>query len=227
MKKRNDPFPHLSPVGDSGLLLEFGESLDPDINTLVHNLDMWLDRLILEGVRTWIPGYIGLLVLYDPLIASLPEVKRWLEERMQSCPEVEMEPPKRVEIPVRYGGEEGPDLRYVAEYHGIPPSEVIRMHTSQIYRVGMMGFTPGFAYLMGLDPDLATPRLSTPRMNVPAGSIGIAGGQTGVYPLDSPGGWQLIGRTDCTLFDPHTEPHFMLSPGDEVRFVALGESREG
>jgi len=125
-----------------------------------------------------------------------------------------------VEIAVRYGGEDGPDLAFVAEYHDLNPVEVVRRHTAQTYHVGMMGFTPGFAYLMGLDPNLATPRLSTPRIVVPAGSVGIAGEQTGVYPLESPGGWRLIGRTDRTLFDPQYEPHFLFSPGDKVRFVA-------
>jgi len=225
--KRNDPSPRFSPVGESGLLLEFGESLDTVINTRVLNLDIWLEKSILKGVQTWVPGYISLLVLYDPLVVDLVEVKCWLEERMQNYPETEIQTPKSVEIPVRYGGEEGPDLAYVAEFHNIPPSEVIRRHMSKVYRVGMMGFTPGFAYLVGLDSSLATPRLATPRTIIPAGSIGIAGGQTGVYPLASPGGWQLIGRTDCTLFDPHHEPHFLLSPGDEVRFVAIDESWEG
>jgi KipI family sensor histidine kinase inhibitor len=225
--KTNDPFPRYSPVGESGLLLELSESLDPSVNARVLSLDAWLGESIPEGIQTWIPGYVSLLVLYDPLVTALSEVKSWLEDHILSCPAVETQPPRQVEIPVLYGGEEGPDLAYVAEYHDITSSDVIRKHTSQTYRVGMMGFTPGFAYLMGMDPGLATPRLATPRTHVPAGSVGIAGGQTGIYPLDSPGGWQLVGRTDCRLFDPHHEPHFLLSPGDEVRFVAVNESGEG
>jgi KipI family sensor histidine kinase inhibitor len=117
-------------------------------------------------------------------------------------------------------------LDFVARSHHLTPAEVIRRHTAPVYRVGMMGFTPGFAYLLGLDHGLETPRLTNPRTHVPAGSVGIAGGQTGIYPLDSPGGWQLIGRTDLVLFDPSREAPFLLSPGDEVRFVAAPGKRQ-
>ena len=225
MMMRSDPYPRFSPVGDSALLLELGESLNPEINTRVLGLDLWLKQSPLQGIKTWVPGYVSLLVIYDPLEIAFPDVAHWLEGCLHSCPEAEICPPKQVEVPVRYGGADGPDLVHVAECHGISPSDVVRMHSSHTYRIGMMGFTPGFAYLMGLDPNLATPRLATPRTHVPAGSVGIAGGQTGIYSLESPGGWQLIGRTDWALFDPLNEPHFMLSPGDEVRFVALNESR--
>lgn len=224
--KGSDPFPRYSPVGESALLLELSDSLIPEINDRVLDLDTWMKQSFPHGIQHWVPGYVSLLVTYDPLEIELADVEGWLWERLTSCPEAEVQAPKRVEIPVLYGGEEGPDLAHVADYHGVSPSDVIRRHTSQTYRVGMMGFTPGFAYLMGLDPDLATPRLATPRTTVPAGSVGIAGHQTGVYPLDSPGGWQLIGRTDRILFDPQHEPHFLLSPGDEVRFVAMEESWE-
>ncbi len=225
MMKRRDLCFHFSPVGDSALLLELGESLDPEINARVLGLDLWLKQSPLQGIKTWVPGYASLLVIFDPLEIAYPDAAHWLEGCLHSCPAADIHPPKQVEVPVRYGGADGPDLVYVAECHGISPSDVVQMHSSPTYRVGMMGFTPGFAYLMGLDPNLATPRLATPRTHVPAGSVGIAGGQTGIYPLVSPGGWQLIGRTDSILFDSLNEPHFLLSPGDEVRFVALDESR--
>ncbi len=224
MKNRSDLFPRFSPVGESALLLELDDSISIEINRQVHALDDWLSQSPLRGVHTRIPGYASLLVCYDPLEVTHSAVRIWLEKRIASCPAGESDQPKQVEIPVWYGGEEGPDLAHVAEFHGLSPAEVVAKHTSQTYRVGMMGFTPGFAYLMGLDPSLATPRLTTPRTSVPAGSVGIAGEQTGIYPLDSPGGWQLIGRTNQVLFDPQKPPHFLFSPGDEVRFVAQNGS---
>jgi KipI family sensor histidine kinase inhibitor len=220
MTSKISSFPRFSYVGDSALLLELGESLDFKINHRIHALDDWMEGTPLKGVQARVPAYTSLLVIYDPLQVTGTDVKGWMEEGLESCPSGSTRVPKEVEIAVCYGGEDGPDLAFVAEYHGLTPVEVVRRHTAQTYHVGMMGFTPGFAYLMGLDPDLATPRLSTPRIVVPAGSVGIAGEQTGVYPLESPGGWRLIGRTARTLFDPQYEPYFLLSPGDKVRFVA-------
>ena len=222
MINRRNPFPRFSPVGDAALLLELGDRIRADTNRTVHALDAWLSQSPLKGVVGIIPAYVSLLILYDPLEVNYLAVKSWVEVRMETCPSGQVRTPRRVEIPVRYGGEDGPDLADVADYHGLPPEDVIRKHTALTYRVGMMGFTPGFAYLMGLDPALATPRLATPRTLVPAGSVGIAGVQTGIYPLDSPGGWRLIGRTESKLFDPQQDPPFLLSPGDEVCFVAEG-----
>jgi len=222
MTSKRKTFPRFSPVGDSALLLELDDSIHVSTNRNVHALDAWLSQSPLHGVVGRVPAYISLLILYDPLIVNYDDVKSWLDERMETCSSGEITKPKRVEIPVRYGGEDGPDLADVANYHHLSPAEVVRKHTARRYRVGMMGFTPGFAYLMGLDPELATPRLATPRTLVPAGSVGIAGDQTGIYPIDSPGGWRLIGRTDCRLFNPQRDPHFLISPGDEVCFVAQG-----
>ncbi len=130
-------------------------------------------------------------------------------------------PSRVVEIPTRYGGEDGPDLEFVARHNGLSPAEVIAIHTSRPWRVFMLGFTPGFPYIGPLPPSIAAPRLSTPRAHVPIGSVGIAGRQTGIYPRESPGGWQLIGRTDVVLFDPTREPPVLLMPGDQVRFVQV------
>jgi KipI family sensor histidine kinase inhibitor len=220
MPSKNNIFPRYYPVGDSALLLELGESLQPEINNKIHALDDWMKQYPLRGVETWVPAYASILVKYDPLKVTFLDVNNWVKACIGQCPSGRVRPAKQVEIMVSYGGEDGPDLAFVAEYHNISPAEVVSKHTAQIYRVGMMGFTPGFAYLVGLEPDLAAPRLSTPRTAVPAGSVGIAGEQTGIYPLESPGGWRLIGRTDRMLFDPHHDPYFLLSPGDEVRFVA-------
>jgi inhibitor of KinA len=212
-------FPRVTPVGECAILIEFGEQIDRDINDQVYALDAWLKKDPPDGILNQVPGYASLLVNYDPLMLSFEQISVWLAERMPSCPPAQARASRRIEIPVRYGGVDGPDLTFVAEQHRLTPTEVVQRHTAAVYQVGMMGFTPGFAYLMGLDPDLSTPRLDNPRTLVPAGSVGIAGTQTGVYPLESPGGWQLIGRTDLTLFDPVHEPHFLLAPGDEVRFV--------
>ncbi|MBG0771785.1 MAG: 5-oxoprolinase subunit PxpB [Anaerolineaceae bacterium] len=208
------------PVGEAAVLIEFGEILDSDINRQVYALDEWLGVAPLDGVITRVPGYCSILITYDPLKLTNSEMTAWLEERLQSCPAANQRQPRQVVIPVHYGGEDGPDLVNVAKIHRMTPEEVVHRHMAPVYTVGMMGFTPGFAYLMGLDPDLATPRLINPRTLVPAGVVGIAGEQTGVYPLESPGGWQLIGRTDLALFNPEQEPAFLLSPGDQVRFVA-------
>lgn len=214
-------YPKFSAVGDTALLIELGDTLDDDTNTRVFALDSRIHMSPLDGVLESVPGYASLLVRYDPYKLTLPEVRNWVQELLLAPLNQVDWTPKRVEIPVRYGGENGPDLGFVAESHGLSVSEVVQRHTQPIYRVGMMGFTPGFAYLMGMDAKLATPRLANPRTFVPAGSVGIAGAQTGVYPLDSPGGWQLIGRTDLAMFTPDHEPHFLLSPGDEVLFVAV------
>jgi inhibitor of KinA len=224
MSNTPENFPRILPIGDSALLIELGDSIDPDINDRVYTLDDWLNVNPPDGILSWIPGYASLLISYNPLILKFSEVSVWISEQFQSCPSVQERKSRLIEIPVRYGGEDGPDLEYVADQHQISPVEVVQKHTAPIYRVGMMGFTPGFAYLMGLDPGLATPRLANPRTHVPAGSVGIAGDQTGIYPLESPGGWRLIGRTDLALFDPLNEPHFLLSPGDEVRFLVASES---
>jgi len=216
----NEVFPRFSPVGESALLVELGNELSLTINERVHQLDTQIRQAHRAGILACVPGYASLLVTYDPLQINLRGVYDLIQTTIDSDAPVSGYETKCVEIPVIYGGEYGPDLFYVAKANVLPASVVVEKHSKPVYRVGMMGFTPGFPYLLGLDPDLATPRRETPRVKVPAGSIGIAGGQTGIYPLESPGGWQLIGRTQQDLYDPINAPHFLLSPGDEVRFVA-------
>ncbi len=185
----------------------------------MHALDAWLRRKPLEGIVETVPAYATLLVHYDPLVLHYARAAEWLEEQMATVEEAADRKPRRLEVPVRYGGEAGPDLRFVAAYHHITPAEIVRLHTGQDYTVFMMGFTPGFPYMGKLDETLATPRLDTPRTHVPAGSVGIAGAQTGIYPIDSPGGWQLIGHTSLRLFDLSATEPFLFAPGDSVRFV--------
>ncbi len=213
--------PNFSPVGDSACLLELSQLLDDSINDTIYRIEARMQERTLKGVIEWVPGYASILVYYDPLVTTYRSVEDWLEDWFVQKGEKTSVRTKRVKILVQYGGEDGPDLEHVAAFHGMSASEVVRRHFTQIYKVGMMGFTPGFAYLLGLDPELNTPRLATPRKVVPGGSVGIAGSQTGIYPMDSPGGWQIIGRTEQVLFDPVKEPHFLLSPGDEVQFIAV------
>lgn len=217
----NKAFPMFSPVGDSALLLELDGTISPEINARVHSLSFEMGNNPLNGVCEWVPGYSSLLVIYDPMERTIAEIEHWVRDCLEASSREIVLSNKEIIIPVHYGGEYGPDLDFVAAYHHISKEEVVRRHTKGVYRVGMMGFTPGFPYLMGLDPALATPRLETPRIRVPAGSVGIAGEQTGIYPLESPGGWQIIGRTKKKLFDPENAPHFLLSPGDIVRFMPL------
>ncbi len=223
MSLKNESFPIMVPFGDSAVFLSLGESLDPVLNIRIHRLASFLSGSAPSGVIEWVPGYVSLLIYYDPKRIRFGEVQVWLEKSLAACSEEESQPCKRIEVFVVYGGEAGPDLEFVADHHGLTLADVVRIHTSAVYKVGMMGFTPGFAYLMGLDPAIRTPRLTTPRTSVPAGSVGIADTQTGIYPLASPGGWQLIGRTEQRLFDPSLPQPFLLSPGDEVCFVPLPE----
>jgi KipI family sensor histidine kinase inhibitor len=159
------------------------------------------------------------LIHYDPLIREEAEMHEWVHAKLDQMQEARLRKPRQVEVPVRYGGEYGVDLPFVAQYHHLPVEDVIRIHSQKMYTVYMMGFTPGFPYMGRLDDAILTPRLETPRTHVPAGTVAIAGAQTGIYPIDSPGGWRLIGHTSLRLFDPQADSPFLFSPGDEVRFV--------
>jgi inhibitor of KinA len=165
-----------------------------------------------------VPGYISLLVHYDLLRLEGGQALRAVQELAGRAAALALPEPRRVKVPVHYGGEHGPDLEFVARQAGLSPAEVVRIHTGAEYPVYFIGFTPGFPYLGGLDPRLFCPRLETPRARVPAGSVGIAGQQTGIYSVDSPGGWRLIGWTPLKLFDPLPDPPSLLAPGDVVRF---------
>ena len=199
----------LRPAGERGLLVEV-ESLE-----LVHRLHAALRALDPPGVVELVPAYRTLLVVADPERAGA------LDELAARLPALELPPAEAVagdpvEIPVRYDGQ---DLPEVAGLTGLDVEEVVRRHTAPEYTVAFLGFSPGFPYLVGLDPALEVPRRDTPRTSIPAGSVGLAGGQTGVYPSASPGGWQLIGRTEVTLFDLRRDPPALLAPGSRLRFT--------
>ena len=213
--------PKILPLGDSSLLIHLGDDIDLATNLRVHALDARLtsSQFRPEGIIETAPAYATLLVHYNPLVLTSAQVIDWLRAEMTVIEEAAARRPRRIEVPVRYGGEAGPDLAFVASYLHASPAEVVRLHGSRDYAVFMMGFTPGFPYMGKLDEALVTPRLETPRTRVPAGSVGIAGAQTGIYPIDSPGGWQIIGHTSLKLFDLSAEQPFLFAPGDSVRFI--------
>ena len=204
-------------------MVEFGSVIDPRVNALVHRMAGAIEESDIEGVLEMVPTYRSLLIYYDPLQVSLAELQDEISGLAIGDGETADEH-RIVEIPTLYGGEHGPDLEFVAENAGMTESEVVATHSGTDYLVYTMGFSPGFPYLGGLDPKLHTPRLQSPRTLIPAGSVGIAETQTGVYPVASPGGWRLIGRSPLRLFDPHASPPTVINAGDRVRFVPLSDA---
>ena len=211
--------PRIVPLGDSAALVQLGDEIDLTINQRVHTLANLITSSHIDGVVEVVPAYATLLVHYDPLILSFTQIKDQLHAQISQMDETESQKPRRIEVPVRYGGEMGPDLDAVASHCGLRVEDVISIHSGKLYIVHMMGFTPGYPYMGKLDHRLITPRLETPRTRVPAGTVAIAGSQTGIYSIESPGGWQLIGWTPLKLFDPGAESPFLFSPGDEVKFI--------
>uniref|UniRef100_A0A7C5PHS0 5-oxoprolinase subunit PxpB n=1 Tax=Thermodesulfobium narugense TaxID=184064 RepID=A0A7C5PHS0_9BACT len=208
-------------VSEGSLLVEFDDKIDYEISERVDALSLALKELDIIDITI---SYSSLLVDFDPIKYSLDgflsEVKRIFDFTMSNFTSRDKKLNVR-EIFVKFGGQFGPDLKYVADFHNISEEEVIREFTSKIYKVFMLGFTPGFAYMGILSDKIATPRLPTPRLVVEAGSVGIAGNQTGIYPVRSPGGWRIIGRTDQIMFSPEKEDPFFLKPSDYVRFIRL------
>lgn len=211
--------PEVIPLGDSVLLVQFGEEIDITVNRRVHALAALLNLSPLDGMIETVPAYATLAVHYNPLLLTYDEIHRWIREKLEQVKEIKPRTPRQFEIPVRYGDEYGVDLQFVADFHHLHVEDVIRIHSERVYTIYMMGFTPGFPYMGKLDDAISTPRLETPRTRVPAGTVGIAGSQTGIYPIDSPGGWRLIGHTSLRLFDPDAESPFLFSPGDEIKFI--------
>ncbi|WP_035257107.1 5-oxoprolinase subunit PxpB [Desulfatirhabdium butyrativorans] len=215
-------YPRFRLCGDTGLLIEFGDNIDPHTHQRLMRLYHALKTPAIQGILDLVPSYASLLVHFDPWQISYERLLLCMDDCMKENREtVDSAPSRIVEIPVHYGGSSGPDMEEVCRYHRMHPEEVIALHSAPVYTVYMIGFTPGFPYLGGLDERLFTPRKQTPRKIVPAGSVGLADKQTGIYSIDSPGGWQLIGRTPLRLFDPDTEPPFLLEPGDRIRFIPL------
>ncbi len=212
--------------GDAAVLITFGDAIDPQVNRCVHMVARQLDAMP-QGKRDFafgrsVPAYASLLVPFDRWAVSAHEAAQYLGEIMEGVDldrAVPDDPSRLVEIPVRYGGRGGPDLREVAERTSLTPAQVVEAHASVDYACFFLGFAPGFGYLGVLPQALDLPRRSEPRTRVPAGSVAIAGRQTAIYPGPTPGGWHLIGQTDAVLWDVHRDPPALLAAGDRVRFV--------
>ncbi|WP_197491683.1 MULTISPECIES: 5-oxoprolinase subunit PxpB [Emticicia] len=215
------------PLSDSAITIDFGNIIDEKINDIVMQLYQSCTQNAFVGLKEVMPAYASLTIFYDVFSvkknnilykSAYAFVEDFLIKSYENIGEAERYLKRIIEIPVFYDGE---DLAYVADYHQISEAQVVELHTNPTYRVYMMGFLPGFAYMGGLDARIATPRRATPRTKVPAGSVGIAGNQTGIYPSESPGGWQLIGRTELQLYTPNATEITLLKTGDLVKFIAL------
>ena len=218
----------IEPLGEDALLLRLDRRIDPAVNARVHALAQRLQDARLPWLRELVPAYASLALCLDPrmpLEAAMDAVRALLDDDDGPTPMHPATPAPVIEIPVCHAPAFAPDLDALAARAGLDRAGAIALHCAGEYRVAMTGFAPGFPYLLGLDPRLATPRLATPRPRVAAGSVAIGGAQTGVYPREGPGGWHLVGRTPLTLFDPGREPSCLLPPGTRVRFVAIDEAR--
>lgn len=214
-------YPRVLAAGDAAVTVEFGETIAPEINDRVVAFAQAVEGLGPDGLIETVPTYRSATVYFDPVVIEADHLAERLLTLAKSLPPLSARSSQQVDIPVTYGGEFGPDLDDVASFARLSVEETIALHASVEYRVYMLGLSPGFPYL-GLVPDaIAMPRLATPRAKVPAGSIGIAGSQTGVYPLDTPGGWRIIGRTPLRLYDQARPKPFLLEPVDCARFVRI------
>lgn len=209
------------PAGDTAFIIKAGDEISGEINATVRKILLRLENEKIAGVTDFIPSYNELMVCYDPSVTGFRELSSLLKSCSSGIDGVDLPLSPVIDVPVHYGGEYGPDIQFVADINKISEEEVVEIHTSAVYLVFMLGFTPGFCYLGGMDPRIATPRRETPRLTIPAGAVGIAGNQTGIYPIESPGGWQLIGRTPFRLFDPCRKPEFLFRAGDRIRFVSV------
>ena len=209
-------------AGDSSICAEFGNEISKEINAQIRAFNILLKESGIAGIVETIPTYRSLLIQYDPGVISYKSLEGKRKKLLARLDSVEIPPSEVLEVPVLYGGEEmGPDLKFVAENAKMSEEEVIKLHSEPEYLIYMLGFTPGFTYLGGLNDAIETPRLKTPRVKIPAGSVGIAGKQTGVYPIDSPGGWQLIGRTPLKMYDADREKPILPEAGQYIKFVPI------
>lgn len=217
----NTIYPRILPSGDCAVTVEFSDSISESVN---HTIRMFYDNIKkdnLKGIVDIVPAFCSVLISYDPRFISYHSLSAQLQEYLNMNSNITINQKKVVYIPVCYEGEYGPDLAFVAEHAGLSTQEVIDIHTSKDYLIFMLGFQPGFPYLGGLDERIFTPRLSTPRTLIRAGSVGIGGEQTGLYPLASPGGWQLIGTTPVKAYNPSKTPSIPYEAGDYIRFYSI------
>ena len=209
--------------GDSSVCVEFGNEISPDINRKIRAFKIAVEKSGIPGIVETVPTYRSLLVHYKPEVIGYKAITEKFKSLMGTLDNIEIPPPTVIEIPVLYGGEMGPDIENVASHNGKTVEEVIKIHTSQEYLIYMIGFIAGFPYLGGMSKEIATPRLKEPRVKIDGGSVGIAGEQTGIYPLDSPGGWQLIGRTPLELYDAEREKPVLLEAGQYIKFRSISQ----
>jgi inhibitor of KinA len=223
MNQFTDSDIRIYPLGDSAIVLEFGDDINEDTHRLIHSVCSFLDEYSFDGFVEYVPAFTTVTIFYDTIVSDYPTTETLLQEMLEEIMDMDTEDiaAQVIEIPVLYGGDEGPDLAVVAEHSGLTEAEVIAIHSSGDYLVHMIGFAPGFPYLGGLDARISAPRRQEPRTKVLAGSVGIAGLQTGVYPMETPGGWQIIGQTPLALFDVTRQSPALLKGGDKVRFIAI------
>ncbi|HEX6922999.1 MAG TPA: 5-oxoprolinase subunit PxpB [Bacillales bacterium] len=211
------------PLGDGGIRVKFAEGVSPELNQRIRSFCRTLDREKIDGIIEWVPTYETVAIYYSPARIRYKELRERLAVLIQTDDDSSEEAGELISIPTLYGGKAGEDLQKVARENGLSEQEVIDIHSGTDYLIYMMGFLPGFPYLGGMSKNIATSRLETPRERVPAGAVGIAGEQTGIYPLESPGGWNLIGQTPVGLFDQEREQPFLFQAGDWVRFVPVSQ----
>ncbi|MEW9699739.1 5-oxoprolinase subunit PxpB [Paenibacillus sp. SI8] len=230
-------------LGDSAIVIQLGTTIDPKVHEQVRQLADYLEENRFQGFGEIVTAYTSITIYYDgysvfkdrlndffldellPYEIVFAHVQTAIAQYENLRADLADEPSQSVEIPVCYGGMHGPDLQAVADYHGMTPEDVVGLHSSQDYPVYLIGFAPGFPYLGGMDERIATPRKSVPRQRIPIGSVGIGGSQTGIYSLETPGGWNLIGRTPIALFRPQSANPSLLKVGDRVRFVPIKEEQ--
>lgn len=210
-------------AGDKAIELEFGNEISKELNLLVRKVYYCIRKKNIEGIEEMVPTYRSLIVYYNPQKIKYTYLVQQFKELEKSVTEISLPTAHVTEIPVLYGGEYGPDLEFVAQYNKLSVEEVIKIHTEKEYFIYMLGFSPGFPYLGGMSDKIATPRLEKPRIKVSEGSVGIAGGQTGIYPISSPGGWQIIGRIPVKLFEIKEKLPFLLKSGDYLKFYPINQ----
>ncbi|WP_129598177.1 5-oxoprolinase subunit PxpB [Anaerophilus nitritogenes] len=210
-------------AGEKAVVVEFGDEISEKINQKVRSMMIATKERNIDGIIEFIPTYRSLMIQYDPCKIEYETLLDNLKKIEKQLNEIDIPLPKVIEIPTLYGGEYGPDIQNVADHNHLSIEEVINIHSSKEYLIYMLGFTPGFPYLGGMNEKIATPRLKVPRTKITGGSVGIAGSQTGIYPIDSPGGWQLIGRTPLKLYDAYRKDPILLETGNYIKFVPIDE----
>ena len=219
------------PIAENAISISFGDIMDEATMDQIYSLKALIEKQPFTGYYTSVPAYTTLTLFYDPVLfqgdklltesMAVDQVSNYISLLIKETTLSSSSNKNVIQIPVRYGGEEGPDLLEVANLNGLTPEEVVNIHSGAYYKVCMIGFVPGFAYLSGLSNLINAPRKHTPRPLIPKGSVGIAGSQTGIYPLETPGGWQLIGKTNIDLFNANRNPPSLLKAGDIIKFIAV------